>query len=476
MNSLPIEYLHLETGVIPLFLAMVAWMQFRRAQDPNYDVNRSILPLRWMPWFFILMAAVFSGFLYRTSPLFGLELAAGIALSLLHPVNALCFTIHMMILRPTEMDLSDPVLALMPRFGVLLCSLSWLMHADQHARLSWKNLRGSSYLMAFALWSLLTIVKAPNPMETLTFWLGGYFKSLTLFAMIVLLVDSEISVREIELTLVISVFSLIVNALYQFVTGTMVAGRLKTSGALGDPNDLGSIIVMTLPFAVIPALEESAGPIAKTAALLYAGMAASVIWLTRSRGTMLAVVAQFLVYRFVRSKRNRAAFVLSAGILVGAYFGLMNILPRNAGDTQVSTASRITFWKTAGNMAAHFPLTGVGFDQYPDNYMTYLVGRAYEEGRRTAHSAWFLALGETGFPGFLLFCAFFSSVASTAWRGVKKRPGQLYALAGFAVAMSFLSDTYNAYYHLLAALILASASVASKAPTKGPARAAVAAE
>ena len=115
-------------------------------------------------------------------------------------------------------------------------------------------------------------------------------------------------------------------------------------------------------------------------------------------------------------------------------------------------------------MAVHNPILGVGFNQYPGNYMYYAVGTIYERGRRTAHSSWFLALGETGFVGFFLFCAFFVSVVRIAWRNRAKRPAQLYAVTGYGVAMSFLSHTYSIYYLILMSLVLASSNIKGGTP------------
>lgn len=461
-KSLPIEYLHLESGVILLFLAMVIWTQFGRAADPNYDVQRGHPQLRWLPFSLVLMSAAFSGLLYRTSPLLGLELGAGIALSMLHPANALCFMVHLMILRPWEIDVGNPVLMLIPRIVVLLCIFSWAIHPEQRARLSWRSLRGVLFLIGFSLWLLVTTIKVPDMAAGVADWFDTYLKSLTIFVMALFLIESERSVREFELTLIISSLSLMVSGLYQFLSGGMTSGRLlfgRPYNTLGDPNDLGAIIVMALPFALVPVFEETTGPMTKAAGLIYAGFAAIVIWLTRSRGAMLSVVVQLIVVRLVRSKRRRLSLLLVAGLVGAGYLGLMRLVPRRADDMAASSGSRITFWKTAVNMAVHNPILGVGFNQFPDKYMSYVVGTVYEQGRRTAHSSWLLALGESGFVGCFLFCAFFISVARIAWRNRAKRPAQLYAVVGYGTALSFLSHTYSPYYYLLMGLVLASTSV-----------------
>jgi putative inorganic carbon (HCO3(-)) transporter len=459
---LPLDYLHLETAVIFLFLVMVVATEFGRASSPEYDVQRGFPLLRWFPLLFVLMAVGFTTQLYDVSPLLGLELAAGITLSFFHPINALCFMIHLMILRPWEIAPANPLLPLIPRFGVTLCVLSALIHPRARARLEWRNLRGVTFLVGFSGWLLVSILKTPSITASLSTWFDTYFKVLTVFGMALCLVDGERSVRELELTLVLSSLSLMACGLYQFLSGGMTSGRLKMSGMLSDPNDMGAFIVMALPFALVPAFDEAAGLGARAAGILYAGLAAAVVWLTRSRGTMLALAAQFLAVRLVRSKR-RTGLILTAVMLGVGYIGLISLVPRDQGDMEESQASRLTFWKTAANMAVHNPLLGVGFDQYPDNYMDYAVGTIYERGHRTAHSSWFLALGESGFVGFGLFCAFFVSVARVAWRNRLKRPAQLYAVAGYGVAMSFLSHTYSLYLYLLMALVLASSGVNERA-------------
>jgi O-antigen ligase len=459
MKSIPIEYLHLQTGVIFLFLAMVIRTEFGRATDPEYDVQGGFAQLRWLPFAFLLMAVAFTGLLHDVSPLLGVELAAGVTLSLLHPVNALCFMIHFSILRPWEIVPDNPVLTPMPRLLVLLCMISWLIHPDRHADLSLRKHRGVLFLLAFSGWLLLTALKTPSITATVQDWYSIYFTSLTVFGIALFLIESERSVREVQLTLVISSMALMATALYRYFSVGLTMGRLISVGTLGEPNDMGTIIVMALPFALVPMFEKTTGLMAKATGLLYTGMAAGVIWLTRSRGTMLAVVAEFFVMRIVRSKKKRLGLLLTAGLLGAGYAGLMSIVPRDTSEMEASSGSRITFWKAAVNMAVHDPFLGVGFNQFPENYMSYAVGTIYERGKRTAHSSWFLALGESGFIGFFFFCAFFISVARIAWHNRGKRPAQLYAVAGYGVAMSFLSNTYTQYFYLLMALVLASASV-----------------
>jgi O-antigen ligase len=459
----PIEYLHLQTGAIFLLLLMIVRTEMARAAEATYDVHRGFTLLKWLPAAFVLMAVAFTKALGDVSPFLGLELAAGISLSLLHPVNALCFLVQLLLLRPWEVVPDNQLLSMIPRFGIGLCLFSWMIHPGEHARLNWRTLRGLLFLAAFAVWILLTILKAPSIVMALTDWFQGYFKTLMIFAVALFLIESERSVREVQATFVISSLALMASGIYQYLYGEMIQGRMKLSGALADPNDTGAIIAMALPFALVPLFEETSGPLTKAAGACYACLAAFAVWLTRSRGTILAIGAEYLAVRAAKS-RNRVALVLTALALGVGYQGVLLLIPRSMNEMEASQGSRLTFWKSAVNMAVHNPILGVGFDQYPENYMSYAVGTIYERGRRTTHSSWLLALAETGFVGFFLFCSFFASVARLAWRNRDKRPAQLYSVVGYGVAMSFLSHTYSLDFYLLMALVLASACVQVKAP------------
>src|SRR5258708_2861673 len=115
MLPLPIQYLHLETAVLPIFLAMVLWMQLARASGPGYYTPPRRTHLFFLIAGFTLSTIAFGAFLFNVSPLLAVELAAGVTLSLLHPVNALCFFVHLLFLRPWEIAMDNSLLLALPR-------------------------------------------------------------------------------------------------------------------------------------------------------------------------------------------------------------------------------------------------------------------------------------------------------------------------------------------------------------------------
>ncbi len=465
MNPTQVAYLHMETGVILLFLIMVARFQLMRAAAPDYDAHGALAPIQWLPLCFIFMALGFMGVFRGTDPLLGLEIAVGICLSLLHPVNALCFMAHLMLLRPWELNIMDPLLTILPRLTIVLCVVSYLIHPKQRGKFDRRNIRSVMYLLGFSGWLLLTTIKVPGRAAVILDYFNTYFKSLTVWGIAIVFIESECSVREFELTLVLSSLLLMANGLYQFAAGEMVEGRLvfgRPYNLLGDPNDLGAIIVMALPFALAAWFKKRANPFGRLGGLLYAGFAAIVIWFTRSRGTMLGLAVQFLVYRRARAKRLRLSLILMACFVGVAYYGAMKLVPRDEEEMSTSSDSRITLWGSGLNMALHSPFLGVGYHQFNDNYMSYAIGTIYEYGSRTAHSSWFLALGESGFVGLFLYCAYFKSVFRIAWSHREERPEQLYSLAGYVACITFLSHTYTLDNYMLTGLIVASNGVREK--------------
>jgi len=457
MISLPIEYLHLETGVLPVFLAMLFWVQLGRTREIGYYTRSGRKQLFCLVSGFLLLTAVFGIFLFNVSPLLAVELAAGCTLSLLHPVNALCFFVHLMYLRPWEIMTNNVLLLALPRLLAFLCIFSWLLHPDQHGKPTRSTVRGLLVLLVFSGWLFLSTFQSPHVAESQADWFRTYFKSLVVLMMGVFFIESEKSIREFELTFVISALALMVVGYYQFRTGTTNAGRLESVGMFGDPNDLAAVVIMAIPFALVPVFNKTAGLTGQIAGVLFTAFSMLVIWYTKSRGAMLAVVMQALTALSLRRSSHKGfKMALLVGLLGGGYFIALHAIPRTSEEMQESSESRITYWKAAVNMAIHHPFLGVGFDQYPDNYEHYASGTIYEWGRRTAHSSWFLAFAESGIPGGLLYVSFFLIALRTAWRNRRRWPAQLCALAGYGTAMSFLSHTYSLYFYLLSGLILAS--------------------
>ncbi len=439
---------------------MVILIQLARANDPGFYVQFGRRQRSLLITGFVLLSIVFGALLHNVSPILAVELAAGFTLSMLHPVNALCFFVHLLFLRPWEIVTDNALLLSLPRVGGALCMMSWLIHPAQHGKPSGRTLHVLIILVVFSKWLFLTTFFTPQIAETQADFFATYFKSPIVFMMCIFFIESERSIREFEMTLVISVLSMMVVGAYQFFTDPNAAASLESVVMFGNSNDLASVIVMVIPFALAPVFNLATSLIPQIIGILISGFSLVLVWYTRSRGAMLGLAMQALAAMNIGAdSKKRLGTLLLAGLLGVGYIVAVKAIPRESEDMDVSSESRITFWKTAVNMALHHPIFGVGFDEYPANYDSYTTGVKYSWGLRTAHSSWFLAFAESGFIGGTLFVAYFLMVLRTAWRNRQHWPAQFCALAGYGVAMSFLSHTYTFYFYLLSGLVMASNSL-----------------
>ena len=139
-------------------------------------------------------------------------------------------------------------------------------------------------------------------------------------------------------------------------------------------------------------------------------------------------------------------------------------------DTQEDSAQgRIQAWRTAVLMAVKSPLLGVGAGHFPLAY-----GAANESRWMTAHSIYFLLLGELGLPGIAVLLTFlYTNFAANTRLRRKIRdlpPAQAAtsanillctsaALLAFATAGAFLSAAYYPHWYVLSGMLVASRHV-----------------
>jgi probable O-glycosylation ligase (exosortase A-associated) len=245
------------------------------------------------------------------------------------------------------------------------------------------------------------------------------------------------------------------------------------SGAfLGDGNDFALSVNICVPMCLF-LLIDSKRKIAKigwSAALL--GLVFCVV-ATKSRGGTLAF-AVILFYFWTKTKRKVLTAVASMAIVAvvlatapASYFARINTMT----DTQESSAQgRIQAWTKGTQMALRSPLLGVGAGHFPMAY-----GGVSESRWMTAHSIYFLVLGELGFPGLIVLLWLIVSNLSAnhrAQREVRELPpdvaarlGSLIvccsaALMAFAVGGAFLSAAYYPHLYVLSGVLVAARHIA----------------
>jgi hypothetical protein len=163
--------------------------------------------------------------------------------------------------------------------------------------------------------------------------------------------------------------------------------RVRYRGELHDPNEVSlTICAGALSLLIAFAIRKR-----KPHAVLFYGLAAGIafytVFMTQSRGGLVAallVPGIYIVRRYGLKSMIPAAAVALPVLMLGG---------RSGENAEQSTLERYEAWSTGLSMFKRNPIFGVGARQFAEHH--YL----------TAHNTFVLAFSELGFPGFVLFMA-----------------------------------------------------------------------
>lgn len=254
-----------------------------------------------------------------------------------------------------------------------------------------------------------------------------------------------------------------------------ILGRAALQGKTGIylENYIATPLVLGVPMAALGALvtrHKVAQVLLAVAALSMCGL----LLATQNRSS--AVAAGAMVAMFIWQSRRRAlgkalgtVVILGAVIaMVGptAYFDRFRAL-WDPGSTHATASldrgtalERIDLWAVGWDMALNQPLLGIG----PGNYPAFLKMYRPDLSPLAAHSNYVQMIAETGFPGGVLYLAFFASAivmlerkggqAGKGWRAPAARMLQL-ALVGYLAG-----GIFNSRHDFVLAYILVGWAVA----------------
>jgi putative inorganic carbon (HCO3(-)) transporter len=247
---------------------------------------------------------------------------------------------------------------------------------------------------------------------------------------------------------------------------------LAAGSFLGDGNDFALSVNIVIPLCLFLLLETKRMllKIPYLAVLLFLVLC---VIATQSRGGTIALTCVGVYYWLKSDKKILTGLVALAvvGLILicapASYYERMNTITNNAEDG--SAQGRIMAWRAAVRMAADHPLLGVGAAHFPVKFGLEYLPKNYI-GEMTAHSIYFLALGELGLPGIgmLLYFIVSNLVANkrVAARGSTRDPVLLAmdkrllnatsaALVAFVSGGLFLSALYYPHWYILAGLMTA---------------------
>lgn len=272
-----------------------------------------------------------------------------------------------------------------------------------------------------------------------------------------------------------------------FIYGGNVEGRAAWNYVYGNPNDLASLCLLPLSFAIGMLVGERERWVRYCAA---AGVIILpfVILLTQSRGAFIAL-AIFAAIALKAQKKGRGRVLLLAGAAVAVIAiaapasvwerlgTLSKVTSAEAAATaqdEGSARQRIEIWRVARTIFAENPVTGVGLGAYSNAHYVYSQRATFDRtalGRRDAHSTYLILLAETGIVGFLLFFSMVGVTVRAAERARRRiksvaptRASQLFymelGLLGYFVAGIWGSYSMMVLTYLYLAVIYCAARLA----------------
>lgn len=308
--------------------------------------------------------------------------------------------------------------------------------------------------------------------------LGYYF----LFLMIARIATSTRRLRGIFGAL-IAAHLFMITMTPEIVLSTGDRPYMQGGPFLGDGNDFSLSLCILIPMTIAIAQNAKSRPLKlvwwTTLAVILLAIVGS-----QSRGATLGAIA-VAAFLWLLSNRKLAGLAIMAVAAVAvalyasdAYFERMSTI-RTYQD-EGSAQGRIIAWKASLRMAADNPILGVGAGHFAVTFGTRYIPR--DRGPMpwlTAHSTYFLVLGELGLPGIVTMLAIvIGGIAATL--SLRRRllrsnvdppigdemalVHMLYlvsaSMIGFAVAGAFLSAAYYPHIFVLTGIMIATRDLA----------------
>ncbi len=374
------------------------------------------------------------------------------------------FSIVLILIRPQDYipGLQDSSIV---NYALIATSLSWLLGVRE--KLDFPQV---PILLAFVAWMALSVFKSDGAGDV---WddMMKFFPSLMLFIFIATIATSQARMTTMMDLIAMCAFIIAIHSIQQFKNGVGWTGlevllehdikRIRYLGIFNDPNDLGLLLVTSVPI-IFYWLEKEGNVSVKIIYLGVLGTLLYAIYLTNSRGSMMATGA-ILLLMFWRRYGSMKALVLG-GIVVVAALGVSSRLSTlEVGEE--SAWERVYAWDEGIYMMLDSPVFGVGYRNFDQLY--YL----------TAHNSLILVLAETGLVGYTLWFTFVGSIVVLIWGIIslqKTVPTEKmsvdemaswneYQKIGWALFLSlvaylitgfFLSQSYIVYIFILYGMVL----------------------
>jgi len=361
------------------------------------------------------------------------------------------------IIKPWELLPKSELMEILPRSLAALAFASLLTHLGRQRSVALFMNGGVLLFFAFMGWIFLSTLTAYNSAEAMENYSIGLFPVIATFLLIVNSSAERLDLEVIRGGLIVAVMALSSIAYVHTLWGwgfnfNTPIPRLEGRGQWANANDLAALMVLALPMVTFPLIVRSRSILNRLFGLVLIVFLLFGIWLSQSRGALLAIMLGIMAY-ILTSFKLRLRLLVPASFVLLVPVILFSTIHRESSDISGSNSMRLEYLLTGLRMLKTNPITGIGFENYDDLYERYTT-RFEEYGKRTAHSSWVLALAETGIPGLLLFVWLFLYVLRRSFQLRHAHPEMLVAMVSYGTCMTLLSHTYQLAPYVLFAWIL----------------------
>jgi O-antigen ligase len=404
----------------------------------------------------LVFATCFVGLLFNfgstwgeTGIFFTIEFALLICLSFLGPKYAISFFIYLLLSRPWE-TIDNQLMESMPRDIFYLTALVLIGYKIIRKEFFFRFNLGSFFLSGLAAWVFLSAFFSSHQSDAIRMYIEIFSKGVIVFFLIQNGFRKSEELNLAKLTLVLAILEKSLISVYQTYLQSLTTHgveeeyqRLESVGILSNSNDIAAIFILAIPFVLYLVIKTRLKPFSWLAASGLITLMSVLVWKSQSRGAILALVATFAAYFFLKIK-NRKQIAMVLVLTLGASLAGFSLMNRKAADVEGSTKNRIIFWKAGANMAIRNPVFGVGFWGFNQNFASYAIDgdTGSESKHMTAHSSWVQVLAETGFMGLFFFLGLWLYSMFKAYKIKEQHPEYFMSLVGYGVTITFLSHAY----------------------------------
>jgi len=384
------------------------------------------LSTRWLP-FGVAGSAVFLGLLAGYEPKLALAAAFGLAFVAITLTSLTAGVCLFAVLTFLDEVLPSAGFSLTKLMGALLV-VSWLASISVGERRNSKLFESSAFLyvlLLFVMWAGVSATWADDPDAALGA-VTRYAPNVLLF----LIVYAATRTRD-DVFWVIGAFVVgtLISAAYGVVMPTEADDAGRLSGALGNANETAAALAVGLALAAALAMALRDKPWLRLGAALGVPLCLVALFLTASRGGLVALAAVLIAAVFMAGRLRGAAVALAVVAVVGTVGYFAFVAPPEARDRIVQSdggTGRSDIWKVGWRMVEANAVVGIGAGNFATQSVHYLLEPGVimrpdfiVDDPKVAHNTYLEVLAELGVIGLVLFLCILGYALAAALKAVK---------------------------------------------------------